>query len=620
LAIPKLKAPPVTICNDWRELPFSEVWVVDSEYYPGPGFANGGRDGDAPTPLCVVAIEMRTGRVVRQWQGEFTPLPPYRLDKGVVFWAYMNTAEFGTHLALGWGKPACTLDAYIEFRHHTNDGKISSEDRAKEDKARGGGKGKGGFYSLAGALRYFGVDPIDTAHKKDMRDRILQGPPFSAVEREQILDYCEDDVRALMRLIPRLAPTIRSLPQALARGDYTWLLALQERRGIPTNLPQLEGIRARWDPIRCELVHEKDHYGCYEIENGVPHWRSQRFADYVKRCGMAWPTYADGKLDEREQTFRDMAGRYPEVESLRDLRYTLSKLRLNDLAVGHDGRNRCLLGPYGTKTARNAPSTTRFIFGPAKWLRFLIAPPPGCALIHRDYAQQEVRIAAILSGDRALFAACEAGDVYLGIATQLGFIRGGMSEAEIANVRAMFKIVVLAIMYGLGPWTLAMQTGMSFFDACETLARLRARFHGFAAYAESVVDHAGLNLEIGTQFGWTMQCPPGIKRNTVINFPIQSTAAEVLHVGCALAERRHIAIVAPVHDALMAIAPLDQAEEISIALDRVMRDAAIVVLRGYELPTDGKIIRPGEHFVEKRGQEMWDAIQRLLVKLEEKRA
>jgi DNA polymerase-1 len=609
-----------TAYSDWRQLPFPEIWVMDSEYYPGPGFANGGRDGDAPTPLCVVAVEMRSGHVVRQWQDEFTPFPPYRLDKDALFCTYMCTADFGTHLALGWGKPGCVLDAYIEFRHFTNDGAVKAEDRAREDKARGGGKGNGGFYSLAGALRYFGEDVIDVAHKHDMRDRIIQGPPFTVAEREQILDYCEDDVRGLMRLIPHIVPTIRSLPHALARGDYTWLLALQERRGVPINLPQLEGIRAQWDPIRCELVHEKDRaYGCYEIENGVPHWHSHLFADYIKRHQMAWPTYADGKLDEREQTFRDMAGRYPQVETLRDLRYTLSKLRLNDLAIGRDGRNRCLLGGYGTKTSRNAPSTTKFIFGPAKWLRFLITPPPGRVLVHRDYSQQEVRIAAILSGDHALLAACE-GDVYLNIATQLGFIRESMSETEVANVRAQFKIVVLAILYGLGPWTLAMHTGMSFFEACETLARLRARFRTFEDYTQRVVDHAGLNLEIATPFGWTMQCPPGIKVNTVRNFPIQSTAAEILHVACALAERRGITLVAPIHDALVAEGPLNQAEEISIALDRVMRDAAVVVLCGHELPTDGKIIRPGEHFVEKRGQEMWDAIQRLLIKLEERRA
>jgi DNA polymerase I len=222
------------VYSDWRQLPFAEIWAVDTEFYPGPGLANGGRDGDAPTPLCIVAIEMRSGRAVRLWQDELTPFPPYRLDADAVMWGYMNTAEFGFHLAGGWGKPAYTLDAYIEHRHYVNNGAMKAEDRDK------------GFYSLAGALRYFCEDDIDTAHKIDMRDRIIQGPPFSADEREQILTYCETDVRALMRLIPHLVPTIRSLPQALSRGDYTWLLAQQERRGVPIDLPQLEAIRAQW--------------------------------------------------------------------------------------------------------------------------------------------------------------------------------------------------------------------------------------------------------------------------------------------------------------------------------------------------------------------------------------
>src|SRR5262249_26472303 len=159
---------------------------------------------------------------------------------------------------------------------------------------------------------------------------------------------------------------------------------------------------SHWNAIKVDLTVEKDRaYGVYEIEDGVPHWRKHRFADYVQRHRMSWPAYADGSLDERDETFREMAGRYPQIEVLRELRYSLSKLRLNDLAIGNDGRNRTLLGAYGTKTARNAPSNSKFVFGPAKWIRFLITPPPGRVLIHRDYKQQEVRIAAILSGDAA---------------------------------------------------------------------------------------------------------------------------------------------------------------------------------------------------------------------------
>ena len=180
----------------------------------------------------------------------------------------------------------------------------------------------------------------------------------------------------------------------------------------------------------------------------------------------------------------------------------------------------------------------------------------------------------------------------------------------------MFKTVVLGIIYGLGPHTLASRIGVSLFEAAEILARLRAQFHVWEDYAQSVGDHAGLDLEIGTPLDWRMQCPPGIKARTVRNFPVQSTGSEILHVACILAERRGIEIIAPVHDALMAEADLDRAEEVSAALDQVMRDASSIVLRGYELPTDVQIIRPGERYYDDRGVEMWTTVNRLLQKIE----
>jgi hypothetical protein len=596
--------------SSWQELPHDEIWVVDFEFYPGPGLANGGREGDASTPLCLVALEMRTGRIVRQWCDDFGPFPPYRLDAGVLFVSFMTSAEFGCHIALGWPQPACALDPYIEFRHHVNDGRVKSGDREK------------GFYGLDGALRYFREDGIDTAHKTDMRERILQGPPFSVDEREAILAYCQTDVHALARLVRHTVPTIRSLPHAMARADFMWAVAQQERRGVPLDRPLLIRLRTQWGAIQNDLVAELDRpFGIYEIEDGKPSWRKQRFADYVRRNRMSWPTYADGTLDERDQTFREMEGRYPHIGPLRELRYSLSKLRLNDLSVGSDGRNRALLGPYGSKTARNQPSNSRYVFGPAKWLRFLITPALGRALIHRDFAQQEPQIAAILSGDEALLAACNGGDVYLGIAKQLGFAPEDATPETHEPVRTLFKTVVLGIQYGLGPRSLATRTGVSMFEACEILARLRARFRAFEAYAQNVIDHAGLHLEIGTPFGWYMKCPSGINPRTVRNFPIQSTGAEILHVASVLAERRGIRIVAPIHDAFVAEADASDAEEASLELDRVMRDASRVVLRGYELRTDLQpIIRAGGRYFDKRGLAMWTTVSRLLAKLERETA
>ena len=100
-----------------------------------------------------------------------------------------------------------------------------------------------------------------------------------------------------------------------------------------------------------------------------------------------------------------MAKAYPAVAPMRELRCALSDMRLADLAVGNDGRNRTLLSAFRSRTGRNQPSNTKFIFGPAVWLRSLIQPPPGYGLAYIDWGQQEYGIAAVLSGDCAMQAA-----------------------------------------------------------------------------------------------------------------------------------------------------------------------------------------------------------------------
>ena len=94
-----------------------------------------------------------------------------------------------------------------------------------------------------------------------------------------------------------------------------------------------------------------------------------------------------------------MAKVYPQVAPLHELRVTLGQLRLEDLAVGRDGRNRCAfsrpipgerakksgLSPFSSKTGRNQPSSARYIFGPATWIRGLIRPEPGWAVANIDY-------------------------------------------------------------------------------------------------------------------------------------------------------------------------------------------------------------------------------------------
>jgi DNA polymerase-1 len=587
-------------CDGLAGLPFSEVWCIDFEYYSGRGLVNGGVDGDPVTPLCLVAHEVRSGRTIRLWQDELGHFPPYRLDAGALIISYGLAAEYSCHLSLGWGEPARAIDALVEFRHYTNDGR---------DRDR----------SLVGALNFFGLDGLDLSYKKATRERILRGPPFTSPERAEILDYCEEDVKALVRLLRRLLAGIRSWPHALHRGRVQWAIAGIER-GLPIDLPLLTRLRRHWEGMRTDMVAALDPFGVYEIADGVAHWRMERFEAFIAHYKLSWPRLMSGKLCTDEETFREMSSLYPIVNPLRELRCSLSQLKLNALAVGVDAKNRVPLWAYCTKTARCAPSTTKYVFGPAKWLRFTVMPPPGLALVHRDYQQQEVRIAAILSGDRALLAAYESGDVYLGIAEQIGLLRDGMSDEERGAVRDLSKIIVLSIQYGAGARSLAVRTGMTRSEAHEILARLRARFPRFYDFVLSVGDHAGLNLEISTCFDWRLKCPSGSNPRTIRNFPMQAAGAMILHAACLLAERRGIEIVAPVHDAFVAQCQARDAEDVSAALDRVMRDAGAIVLRGYELPTDKQIIKAGERYFDKRGAAMWDTVTGLLAKRERETA
>jgi DNA polymerase-1 len=127
------------------------------------------------------------------------------------------------------------------------------------------------------------------------------------------------------------------------------------------------------------------------------------------------------------------------VSPLRELRSSLADLRLNDLAVGHDSRNRTILSAFRARTGRNQPSNSRFIFGPSVWIRSLIKPPAGMAVAYIDFEQQEFAIAAKLSGDNHMLAAYASGDPYLAFAKQAGAIPEDGTRDTYASVRELFN-------------------------------------------------------------------------------------------------------------------------------------------------------------------------------------
>src|SRR5262249_36763980 len=237
---------------------------------------------------------------------------------------------------------------------------------------------------------------------------------------------------------------------------YMAAVAAIENHGVPIDVDTLGRLQQRWQDIQGELIAAIDvDYGVFD---GLT-FKQDKFGEWLARADIPWPRLETGKLDLSDDAFRQSARTYPQVAPLRELRSALSEMRLNDLAVGRDGRNRTLLSPFRARTSRNQPSNSKFIFGPSVWLRSLIKPPLGYGLAYIDWEQQEVGIAAALSGDERMCEAYRSGDPYLAFAKQAGAIPADATKQSHAAGRELYKVCALAVQYGMGEHGLALRLG-----------------------------------------------------------------------------------------------------------------------------------------------------------------
>jgi len=563
-------------------LPFTEIWAVDFEF--------GSEPGENPEPVCLVAWELRSGRKVQLWRDEFGITPPYPTGSTTLFVAYYVSAEIGCHLALEWPVPERVLDLYTEFRNRTNG--VPTEN------------GSG----LLGALAYHGLDGIGAVEKDEMRALILRGGPWSNAERAAILDYCESDVEALARLLGAMLPQI-DLPRALLRGRYMVAMARMERRGVPIDTETLSRLRHHWSDIQDRLIADIDaNYGVFDGRT----FKTDRFAAWLVRNNIPWPRLESGRLDLSDDTFRELARAYPAVAPLRELRAALSEMRLSDLAVGRDGRNRTMLSAFRARTSRNQPSNTRFIFGPSVWLRGLIKPSPGYGIAYIDWQQQEFGIAASLSGDPLMMEAYRSGDPYLTFAKQVGAAPADATKATHKPVRDQFKSTVLAVQYGMGADALAQRIGQPPIRARELLRLHRETYRVFWRWSDAAVDHAMLTGSLHTVFGWRVRVPTVSNERSLRNFPMQANGAEMLRLACCLGTERGIEVCAPVHDAVLICALLERLEADVARMRQAMAEASRIVLNGFELGTDAQFVRYPDRYMDERGALMWDRVMNLI--------
>jgi hypothetical protein len=578
-----------------HSLPFREIWAIDFEFEAA--------SGERPAPLCMSGLELHSGRKIRLWRDELLALKRLPFDGGTdsAMVAYAAAAEASCFLELGLPLPTNILDLFAEHRVATNGIEPIAGNK------------------LTGALAIRGLAHMDAGEKKEMQEAIGNGTWRGRYTPQEISDYCMSDCAALAALLPAMMPL--NLPFALLRGRYSAAVARIERAGVPIDISVYERIVGNWGSLKSGLIDDVNQsWGVYD--DG--HFRTARFEQRLTALGIAaaWPRTETSLLALDDDTFLEQAARHPELpqlQTLRELRATLGRMRLIGLEIGKDRRNRCSLMPFQAVTMRNLPSNAKFIFGPARWLRGLIVPPEGCGLAYLDFGSEEIAIGAALAGDEIL-AEHYLTDPYLRFAVTAGLAPADATKDTHGPIRDACKSLFLGIGYGMQAPSLAAKAGITLAVARELIQLHSETYRNFARWRRDTVDHALLSGHMRTAFDWRRRGCTGARPTELMNWPIQSAGSHLMQFVCIAATEVGIEVACPVHDGFVIVSPLDRLDQDVEHMREIMQRASEVVTGGLRIRVDAKVVRPGGRYMDDRGRAMWDKIAELLRREEERKA
>ena len=582
---------------------FSKIILWDTEYKSLPG--------ERVIPHYLEAYELRSGKRARLWFDQTWSKFPSWLgpNPDSLFVAFNCAAEFSFLLALGRKLPIHNLDLSQEFKCQTN------------------GHALPDGIGLLGALSHYGLNSISVAEKEEMRLLAMRGGPFTDQERTDLAAYCQGDVEGVFKLLGAMWRQI-NLPQALLRGRFMRAVAITEFNGVSIDVEILRKLRENWDYIKLNSIFEVDKdYGVFE----GTHFKLDRFAGLLRRLKIRnWPKTEVGRLSKSDETFKKMSQAYPVLQPLRELLYTISKLRLERLAVGPDARNRTQLWAFSTKTGRNAPKASEYIFSPSTWIRPVIKPIEGFADAYVDYSSQEYGISGSLSNDGEMIKSYLTKDPYRDFAISCGAIPVTAAAGEYREIRNAYKQCCLGILYGMQAEGLATYSGQTVESAEKILENHRRVYWRFWQWMDEVLERALLRGYVETCYGWRFSAPwksnkpdgkhrgRGIPVRTIKNFLVQASAAEMFRLACCLIVERGVKLCAMVHDAVLIEAPVDEIDEAVSVTRQAMAEASLEVLKGrLEIRTDYKVFT--DRFADARGQAMWDTVMRVLETLDQRR-
>ena len=257
---------------------------------------------------------------------------------------------------------------------------------------------------------------------------------------------------------------------------------------------------------------------------------------------------ATGQRSTKESELEKLRDEHPIIGDLlryRELQKLLSTYIDNLPAmVGSDGRLHTTFVQTGAVTGRMASQNPNLQNIPirseeGRAIRNAFVADRGYRIVALDYSQIELRIAAILSGDKKLIDIFKRGeDVHQGVAVRVF----GVSANEVDyEMRRRAKVINFGILYGMGVNALRQNLGED-TPRKEAQEFLNAYFHTFTTLAEYLEDtkaHARKYGYTETLFGRrryfegiTSHVPfiRAAAERMAINAPIQGTSADVTRI------------------------------------------------------------------------------------------
>jgi DNA polymerase I-like protein with 3'-5' exonuclease and polymerase domains len=208
-----------------------------------------------------------------------------------------------------------------------------------------------------------------------------------------------------------------------------------------------------------------------------------------------------------------------------------------------------------------------------------------------------------------------SGDPYLTFAKQAKAVPEDATKQEYKAEREQFKICALAVQYGMAAASLAEQIGRPEVYARELIRLHQQTYPKYWKWSQAVVDHAMLHGWLETVFGWRIHTGTNANPRSLGNFPMQANGAEMLRLACCLLTENGINVCCPVHDAVLVEGPAESIEAIVAETQQHMRAASEIVLDGFSIRTDAKIVRYPDRYSDPRGDRMWATVMELLTDL-----